>query len=31
MTVGFQFALLVGAVVLMGLVIGIGYKLGNKE
>ncbi|AIK68084.1 hypothetical protein CPTMiller_00148 [Citrobacter phage Miller] len=31
MSIGLQFALLIGAVILMGLVIGIGYKMGNKE
>lgn len=31
MSIGLQFAVLIGAIILMGLVIGIGYKMGNKE
>lgn len=31
MSVGMQFVILITVVIIMGLVIGIGYRMGNKQ
>lgn len=31
MSIGLQFTILISVVILMGLVIGIGYRMGNRE
>lgn len=31
MSIGLQFTILISVAILMGLVIGIGYRMGNRE